>query len=144
LPNVYRWVVVSPKKKPRRPPRRRAARAVSRRVADHAAAHVEQRLAYIIEQLGSNEVSRLLGVSQSQPSRWRGGREGMAPDSRRRILDLDYVMARLLEIYPAAIARIWLESHNAHLGARPIDVLRIRGAQPVVSAIDAEAEGAYA
>lgn len=67
----------------------------------------------------------------------------MSAESRRRVVDLDYVMARLLEIYPESVARIWLESHNAHLKARPIDVLRERGAGPVVSAIDAEAQGAY-
>ena len=41
------------------------------------------------------------------------------------------------------LAEIWLASHNAHLGARPMDVLRLRGAGAVVRAIDAEAQGAY-
>ena len=45
--------------------------------------------------------------------------------------------ARLLEIYPHELAELWLESHNAHLGARPIDVLQLRGAAPVIEAIDA-------
>ncbi|MBI4728169.1 MAG: DUF2384 domain-containing protein [Acidobacteria bacterium] len=83
-------------------------------------------------------------MSRSQPSRWRAGREGLGPESHRRVLDLDYVVARLLQLYPREQDEIWLTSHNAHLGARPVDVLRLRGAESVVAAIDAEAEGAYA
>jgi hypothetical protein len=68
----------------------------------------------------------------------------MGPESRRRVVDLDYVMARLAELYPEPVARVWRESHNAHLGARPVDVLGLRGAGPVIAALDAEAGGAYA
>jgi hypothetical protein len=63
--------------------------------------------------------------------------------SKRRVLDLDYVMARLLRLFPKQQAEIWLESNNAHLGARPIDVLKLRGASSVVEALDAEEQGAY-
>jgi hypothetical protein len=108
------------------------------------AGDIPRRLDYVIEQLGSNQTARLLRVNQSQPSRWRARIEGAGSESRRRILDLDYVLARLLEIYPHQLAELWLESHNAHLGARPIDVLQLRGAAPVIEAIDAEAEGAFA
>jgi hypothetical protein len=62
----------------------------------------------------------------------------------RKVLDLDYVLSRLSQLYPADVADTWLRSFNAHLGARPIDVLMLRGAGPVVEAIDAEAEGAFA
>ena len=68
----------------------------------------------------------------------------MSPEMRRRLLDLAYVTARLLGLFPAEQATIWLTSHNAHLGARPIDVLRLRGAAGILGAIDAEAQGAYA
>ncbi len=102
------------------------------------------RLAQLIHDLGSNRVASLLDVSASQPSRWRTGEERIGAENQRRLLDLDYVMARLLQLYPREQAEIWLTSHNAHLGSRPVDVLRLRGAAAVVAAIDAEAEGAYA
>lgn len=105
---------------------------------------IQTRLARLVKGLGNNRVADLISVSRSQPSRWRAGREGLGPESQRRVLDLDYVVARLLQIYPREQAEIWLTSHNAHLGARPVDVLRLRGAEPVIAAIDAEAEGAYA
>ena len=102
------------------------------------------RLAQLIRDLGNNRVASLLDVSVSQPSRWKTGEERISAENQRRLLDLDYVMARLLQLYPREQAEIWLTSHNAHLGSRPVDVLRLRGAAAVVVAIDAEAEGAYA
>ena len=49
-----------------------------------------------------------------------------------------------LAILPKDVAEVWLTSFNAHLGAVPVDVLRTRGALPVVAAIEVEAQEAYA
>lgn len=102
------------------------------------------KLARLVAAIGNNRVAYLLSVSPSQPSRWRAGTEGMSLESARRVADLEYVLSRLAQIYPESVAETWLTSQNAYLGARPVDVLRIRGVAPVVSAIDAEAEGALA
>ena len=102
------------------------------------------RLERLIEELGNNRVAKLLSVSVSQPSRWRSGKEGMGAENQRKVIDLDYVFGRLEQLFSARQAEIWLTSFNAHLGARPVDVLRIRGAAPVIEAIDAEAQGAFA
>ena len=120
---------------------KRATRLAEPRAADW---QLGDRLDRLVATLGSNRVAEILDVSPSQPSRWRRGIERMSPASQRRVLDLDYVMARVLQLFPREQAEIWLSSHNAHLGARPIDVLRLRGAGPVIAAADAEAEGAYA
>ena len=118
----------------------------SRRVSEPGPVEIllAARLAQLIRDLGNNRVASLLDVSVSQPSRWKTGEERISAENQRRLLDLDYVIARLLQLYPREQAEIWLTSHNAHLGSRPVDVLRLRGAAPVVAAIDAEAEGAYA
>lgn len=106
---------------------------------------VRRRLAWITAVLGNNRVAEILGVSRSQPSRWRTGTEGLAARNQRAVLDLDYVIARLHQLWVPEVAATWLESPNAHLGgATPLDVLRQRGAAEVVRAIDAEAQGAYA
>jgi hypothetical protein len=84
-------------------------------------------------------------VSRSQPSRWSRGTEGLAARNQRAVLDLDYVIARLHQLWAPEVAAVWLGSPNAHLGgATPIDVLRQQGAAEVTRAIDAEAQGAYA
>ena len=103
-----------------------------------------ERLIGLVEGLGNNRVAEFLEASPSQPSQWRSGKEGISPENERRVVDLDYVMTRLLQLFPKEQASIWLTSYNAHLGATPVDVLRLRGAGPVVQAIDAEAQGAYA
>lgn len=106
---------------------------------------VRRRLEWLSGVLGNNRLAEVLGVSRSQPSRWRRGAEGLAEDNERAVLDLDYVIARLHQIMTPAVAAIWLESPNAHLGgAVPLDVLRRREIAEVIRAIDAQAEGAYA
>ena len=99
----------------------------------------------LIDVLGNNALARILGVSNSQPTRWRQGKESISPASRRRLSDLDHVLDRLLmELWPDQ-AGDWLTSPNAHLGgAFPIDVLVLHGAGPVLEAIDALAVGAFA
>lgn len=103
-----------------------------------------ERLERLIDELGNNRVAKLLSVSVSQPSRWRSGKEGMGAENQRKVIDLDYVFGRLEQLFTARQAEIWLTSFNAHLGARPVDVLRLRGAVPVIEAIDAEGQGAFA
>lgn len=123
--------------------RKRTGRA--RRRVPSLGAEVRRRLEWLISVLGSNQVADLLSVNRSQPSRWRTGAEGLAARNQRAVLDLDYVVVRLHQLWVPEVAAIWLQSPNAHLGgAVPLDVLRQRGAGPVVQAIDAEAEGAYA
>ena len=104
-----------------------------------------RRLAWLIGALGNNRLAELLGVSRSQPSRWKSGSERVAPRNQRALLDVDYIMARLYQIWTPDVAAIWLESPNPHLGgARPMEVLRQGGAAEVIAAIDAADEGAYA
>lgn len=95
--------------------------------------------------LGNGGVAHVVGVSKSQPSRWRTGAEEPSPASAERIVDLDHVLAQLARLWSdERLMNDWLMSHNAHLGATPADVLRLRGAAPVLEAIRAEAAGAFA
>lgn len=114
--------------------------------ADHSdrppVVSAEERLDYLATTFGSNRVAELLGVSKSQPSRWRSGRERMSPENRRRLLDLDYVMSRLLVFMYPGQAEIWLTSFNPLLGGRPIDALEMKGVGAILAAIDAEEQGA--
>jgi uncharacterized protein (DUF2384 family) len=100
---------------------------------------------WVVDALGNNVVADILGVARSQPSRWRSGQERLSPENRKRISDLDHVLDRLLlELYPDQ-AGLWLTGPNPHLaGARPLDVLELRGAAAVLPAIDALAAGAFA
>lgn len=63
----------------------------------------------------------------------------------RRIVDLHDILTRILRVYHRDAAAMWLLGSEPLLGgARPIDVLALEGASPLVRAIDGIAQGAYA
>jgi hypothetical protein len=101
------------------------------------------RLERLIGILGSNRVAWLLGVSKSQPSRWRAGKEGISPPNRVRLWELDHFISRLLDLMHPAAAEIWLDGFNGFLNTRPIDAFRLTGLAGVQLALDGEEEGAY-
>jgi uncharacterized protein (DUF2384 family) len=105
---------------------------------------VPEEVERVVAALGSNTVADLLGVARSQPSRWRTGKERISPVNRAKLADLDHVLNRLLQVLWPDGASAWLTAPNPHLGGRPVDVLALRGAAPVIEAIDALAQGAYA
>ena len=95
---------------------------------------------------GTRTAADMLGVAPSQASRWISGESTPGPSQARILVDLEYVLARLMILWADVdLARDWLETPNAHLdGIRPADWIRARGATAVVEAIQAEAAGAYA
>jgi len=98
----------------------------------------------LIKALGAAAAARLLDVDRSMVTRWRR----KAPISRemaRRIVDLHDVLSRALQVMQPRVLMDWLTGNNAHLGgARPIDVLALRGAAPVIAALQAFEDLAYA
>jgi uncharacterized protein (DUF2384 family) len=63
----------------------------------------------------------------------------------RRIVDLHDILTRILRVYGREAAALWLVGSEPLLGgARPIDVLVMEGAAPVIGAIDGIMQGAYA
>lgn len=106
---------------------------------------LSRRASLVVEVLGNRNAAQLLGVSESQPSRWRKAEELPGARVAPLLVDLDHVIGRLLLVWDASVVPDWLASPNAFLtGARPIDVIRVRGSAAVAEAIDAEASGAFA
>jgi uncharacterized protein (DUF2384 family) len=99
-----------------------------------------------VDLVGSKaDVARLLGVARTQPGQWMAGEEAPSAESWQRLSDLEYVMSRVAAVWHPSIARDWMTAPNAFLdGARPIDVLRMRGPTEVIAAVNAEAAGSYA
>lgn len=101
-------------------------------------------LKQIVEAYGHNVVARLLDVDPAMLTRWRRGAK-ISQEMSRRILDLHAVLARALQIFAPEVATHWLVGHEPFLNdARPIDVLAVRGAAPLIKALDAIAADAYA
>ena len=121
------------------------AKAVVLRQSANALADVTPLLGRVIEALGTNAAARLLGADRAQVSRWNAGIESIGSEMGRRIVDLHDVLTRILRVYGREAAALWLVGSEPLLGgARPIDVLVLEGAAPVIRAIDGIAEGAYA
>ena len=121
------------------------AKAVVLRQSADALADVTPLLARVIEALGTNAAARLLGADRAQVSRWNAGIESIGSEMGRRIVDLHDVLTRILRVYGREAAALWLVGSEPLLGgARPIDVLVLEGAAPVIRAIDGIAAGAYA
>jgi uncharacterized protein (DUF2384 family) len=121
-----------------------AKNVVFRPSAD-ALADVSPLLKRVVEALGTNATARLLGADRAQVSRWSAGTEPIASEMSRRIVDLHDVLVRILRVYGREMAAMWLVGSEPLLGgARPIDVLSMEGAAPVIRAIDGIAQDAYA
>lgn len=118
---------------------------VTLRPAADALTDVRPLLSRIVDALGTNAGARLLGVDPAQVSRWGAGTELVSAEMGRRIIDLHDILTRILRIYGRETAAMWLVGSEPLLGgARPIDVLVLEGAAPVIRAIDGIAQGAYA
>ncbi len=121
------------------------ADSVHLRPAAVSLADVRPLLARIVEALGTNATGRLLGADRAQVSRWGSGAELVSAEMARRIVDLHDVLTRILRVYHREAAEMWLLGSEPLLGgARPIDVLAMEGAAPVIRAIDGVSQGAYA
>ena len=108
-------------------------------------AQVTPLLAQVVQALGTGATARLLGADRAQVSRLTAGKEAIGSEMGRRIADLHDVLTRILRVYSRDAAAMWLVGSEPLLGgARPIDVLVMEGAAPVVRAIDGMAAGDYA
>lgn len=105
-----------------------------------------ERAQFLIDTVGGvNKLAKTLGVSPSQPSRWKSGQEVPSPDVAARLLDLDHVIALAVQTWHPAVVMDWMATGNGFLeGSRPIDVLLQRGSAEVIDALKAGLSGAYA
>ena len=126
-------------------PWRPSPRSIVLRPAADALTDVRPLLERLVEALGSNATARVLDADRAQVSRWRAAAEPISAEMGRRIVDLHDVLSRILRVYSRNAASLWLNGSEPLLGgARPIDVLAIEGAAPVIRAIDGISQGAFA
>jgi uncharacterized protein (DUF2384 family) len=129
---VSRWQV----------PLSRAVR-VKASAAEHFAA--QSKLNRIIESLSLSAAADVLGVDRSQLDRCRKGKEAIGAELQRRITEVEYVLDRALHVLQADEVGPWLTAAEPLLGgSTPLNVLTLRGAGPVVAALDGIAAGTFA
>lgn len=107
---------------------------------------VREKLRAVAQDLGSQaRVARALGVSPSRVSRWLRTDEEPDAENRRKLEGLEFVLARLLQLYYPDTAITWLHALNPFLhGWRPIDLIARGRITEVLEAIDADESLGYA
>jgi uncharacterized protein (DUF2384 family) len=99
----------------------------------------------IIDSLSLSAAADVLGVDRSQLDRARKGKESISAELDRRIADVEYVLDRALRVMHPDEVGPWLTEPEPLLGGSiPLNVLTLKGTGPVVSALDAIAQGAFA
>lgn len=106
---------------------------------------VATRVELLIDALGTaTRVAECLGVTRPLLSKWRAGTVMPTPAQAKLLVDLDHVVARGSLIYVPEIVNEWLFGHDSYLeGARPIDVLHLRGVADVLAALDSLEQAAW-
>jgi transcriptional regulator with XRE-family HTH domain len=90
------------------------------------------------------EVAELLSTSPETVSRWRAGRVDPQPSHRDHLLQLDWLISELSELYNPSDAHIWLFSPNKLLqGRRPVDLIKERKSDEVLRVIAQLKDGAF-
>ncbi|MDQ6929433.1 MAG: hypothetical protein M3126_02035 [Candidatus Eremiobacteraeota bacterium] len=109
-----------------------------------ALSDVHPLLVRLIDAFGGNIVARMLDVNPSMITRWKSGGT-ISAEMTSRIIDLHDVFNRAFQIMRPRNAVLWLFGQEPLLnGARPIDVLAVRGVAPVIEALMGIEAGAYA
>lgn len=108
-------------------------------------ADVRPLLNRLVAAFGPRALARLLDVRPGSVANWARGRRQISHEMARRIIDVHDVLTRALQIFQADTAMRWLVGNEPFLGnQRPVDVLAIWGAAPIIEALNNIDVGAYA
>ena len=92
----------------------------------------------------SVDVANVLQIRPETVSRWNQGKAFPQPEAERTLLDLEYVVDQLADLYQPDEARLWLFSRQKLLGGEiPADLIRQRRTDDVIRIIRQLLEGVY-
>jgi len=102
-------------------------------------------LARLVRSYNASTVASIVNVDRAQVSRWMSGRDPISEEMSARIAAVHAVLLRAHQVLTAKNVASWLFGSEPLLGgARPIDALALRGAGPVLDALDGIEDGAVA
>jgi len=92
----------------------------------------------------SVDVANVLQIRPETVSRWNQGKAFPQPEAERTLLDLEYVVDQLADLYQPDEARMWLFSRQKLLdGEVPADLIRQHRTDDVLKIIRQLLEGVY-
>ena len=96
-------------------------------------------------EITAREIAQLLDTTPETISRWRGGKTEPHPKMRDSLLQLEWLVSELAELYRPQQAHLWLFSpHKLLNGERPVDLVRRGQTERVLQVIAQLKDGAYA
>lgn len=109
-----------------------------------ALSDVHPLLASLVDAFSAATIVRLLDVDPAIMTRWMKDAP-ISAEMAARILDLHAVLSRAFQVFHPRHAMLWLLGSEPFFdGARPIDILALRGAAPLIQALQGIGAGAYA
>ena len=92
----------------------------------------------------SVDVANVLHIRPETVSRWNQGKAFPQPEAQRTLLDLEYVVDQLADLYEPDEARLWLFSRQKLLdGQIPADLIQQHQTDEVLKVIRRVLDGAY-
>lgn len=90
------------------------------------------------------DVANIIGTRPETVSRWNQGRAFPRPDAEKVLIELEYIVDQLADLYEPLDARLWLFSRQKLLkGEIPADLLQKGRADDVIAVIDQLRDGVY-
>jgi len=95
--------------------------------------------------LSAAEIGEIVGVGTRQVQNWASGNGTPANTKRlRQLLDLEYVLDLVTEVFDEEGATMWLHARNRQLdGERPLDLITKNETDRVINLLDRLADGNF-
>lgn len=95
--------------------------------------------------LSAAEIGEIVGVGTRQVQNWASGHGAPANTRRlRQLLDLEYVVDLLADVFEDEGATMWLHARNRQLGGeRPLDLIARNETDRVIALLDRLADGNF-
>jgi uncharacterized protein (DUF2384 family) len=95
--------------------------------------------------LSAAEIGEIVGVGTRQVQNWASGHGTPASTKRlRQLLDLEYVLDLVSEVFDDEGATMWLHARNRQLdGERPLDLIANNETDRVIGLLDRLADGNF-
>jgi len=92
----------------------------------------------------SRDVANILGVRPETVSRWNQGKAFPQPDKQKLLLDLEYIIDQLSDLYEPDEARLWMFSRQKLLNGKiPAELIQAGHAEKVIQMIDQLRDGVF-
>jgi len=96
--------------------------------------------------LSSAEIATVTGAQPETVSKWNQSKAAPRPDAQRRLLDLEYIVDLLSDLYeePDEI-KLWLFARQKLLGGQiPLDLIRAGKTEDVIAVVDQLRDSVFA